>query len=99
VELLAYPNGTVHDYDATTIALARRAGYAYGITTRDGRNGVDTPAFEIRRSIIQPKRGAHGLAVVAPPLRAAHRAFQRLMGRRDLDRPTSNLSTSSGSCR
>lgn len=87
VELLAYPNGTVHDYDATTIAMARRAGYAYGITAQHGRNGVDTPAFEIRRFTVRPERGAHGLAVVLPVLPTAYRAFHRLIPRRNLHRP------------
>lgn len=65
VELLAYPNGTERDYDATTIAAARAAGHLAALTTRDGWNDPRTPPFELRRFVVYPERGVVGLGVVA----------------------------------
>jgi peptidoglycan/xylan/chitin deacetylase (PgdA/CDA1 family) len=78
VELLAYPNGTERDYSAATIGAAQRAGYAHALTTRGGRNGVDTPPYEIRRFVIRPERGAHGLGVVSPAAQQAYGVVKRL---------------------
>lgn len=61
VDLLAYPNGTERDYDATTVAAARRAGYAFALTTRAGWNRPTTPPYEVRRLVVYPEWGAAGL--------------------------------------
>lgn len=63
VELLAYPNGTPRDFTETTTAAAARAGYQAAVTTIDGFNRASTPAFEIRRSVLYPERGALDLAM------------------------------------
>ncbi len=57
VRLLAYPNGTAADYDAATLAAARRAGYTHAITTRPGWTARDTPPLEVRRWVMNPERG------------------------------------------
>jgi peptidoglycan/xylan/chitin deacetylase (PgdA/CDA1 family) len=64
VDLLAYPNGLRPDYDQTTVAAARAAGYAHAVTTIAGWNRPTTPAFEVRRFIMQPERGVAGLSIV-----------------------------------
>jgi peptidoglycan/xylan/chitin deacetylase (PgdA/CDA1 family) len=71
VDLLAYPNGAPGDFDATTIAAARGAGYAYAVTTIQGWNRSSTPPHEIRRFVQQPQRGVAGLALA--PLQATRR--------------------------
>ena len=62
MSLLAYPNGTVQDYNQDTIAAARHAGHAFAVTTRGAWSGPETPPLEIRRLICFPERGARGLA-------------------------------------
>jgi peptidoglycan/xylan/chitin deacetylase (PgdA/CDA1 family) len=62
VRLLAYPNGLRDDYDQTTVAAARLAGYTHAVTTVRGVNRPTTPPYEIRRFIVQPERGVAGLA-------------------------------------
>jgi peptidoglycan/xylan/chitin deacetylase (PgdA/CDA1 family) len=64
VDLLAYPNGRVGDYDHTTMAAARRAGYTHAITTVPGWNRPSTPPYEVLRFVQQPERGVPGLAIV-----------------------------------
>jgi peptidoglycan/xylan/chitin deacetylase (PgdA/CDA1 family) len=63
VRLLAYPNGLRRDYDATTIAAARSAGYSHALTTVRGRNLRSTAPYELRRFVVQPERGVAGLAL------------------------------------
>jgi peptidoglycan/xylan/chitin deacetylase (PgdA/CDA1 family) len=63
VRLLAYPNGQRRDYDATTIAAARGAGYSHALTTIRGRNLPSTAPYELRRFVVQPERGVAGLAL------------------------------------
>jgi peptidoglycan/xylan/chitin deacetylase (PgdA/CDA1 family) len=72
VELLAYPNGTERDYSAATIEAAQRAGYLHALTTLGGRNDAGTPPYEIRRFVMRPERGAHGLGVVSPAAKTAY---------------------------
>jgi peptidoglycan/xylan/chitin deacetylase (PgdA/CDA1 family) len=64
VDLLAYPNGRLGDYDATTMAAARQAGYTHAITTMPGWNRPSTPPYEVLRFVQQPERGVPGLAIV-----------------------------------
>lgn len=52
--VLAYPNGTPDDYDATTLAEVQGAGYSYAVTTWGGAVVGDTPPFEIGRSLVGP---------------------------------------------
>ncbi len=66
--LLAYPNGTMRDYDAATIAATAQAGHRYAVTTVDGWNHPSVPPFEIRRSVIYPERGLLDLALTARQL-------------------------------
>jgi peptidoglycan/xylan/chitin deacetylase (PgdA/CDA1 family) len=92
VQTIAYPNGWLGDYDATTIAAARAAGYLYGITTLPGRNRSRTPEYEIRRFVQQPERGVPGLSIV-PLHRVRQRVnigrWPRLPGRRSCRPPVS----------
>jgi peptidoglycan/xylan/chitin deacetylase (PgdA/CDA1 family) len=64
VDLLAYPNGRLGDYDQTTMAAARQAGYTHAITTMPGWNRPSTPPYEILRFVQQPERSVPGLAIV-----------------------------------
>jgi peptidoglycan/xylan/chitin deacetylase (PgdA/CDA1 family) len=64
VDLLAYPNGTLLDYDDATMEAARAAGYAYAVTTVTGWNQPVTPRLELRRFVMQPERGTAGLSMV-----------------------------------
>jgi len=64
VDLLAYPNGRLGDYDDTTMTAARRAGYTHAITTLPGWNRPSTPPYEVLRFVQQPERGVPGLAIV-----------------------------------
>jgi peptidoglycan/xylan/chitin deacetylase (PgdA/CDA1 family) len=64
VDLLAYPNGTARDYNSTTIAAAKDAGYTYAVTTEGGWNRPSTPPHEIRRSCVSPGHGLLGLGVI-----------------------------------
>ena len=61
VDLLAYPNGRVCDYDQNTVEAAKHAGFSFAITTRFGFNGLDTPPYEIRRSVVAPQVVGTGL--------------------------------------
>jgi len=56
-ELLAYPNGTVEDYDAATLLAAASAGHQWALTTREGFNGRHTAPLELRRVVMYPERG------------------------------------------
>lgn len=55
VDLLAYPNGTAADFDATTIAAATDAGYLGAVTTIEGVNGRGAPPYELRRFVLSPR--------------------------------------------
>jgi peptidoglycan/xylan/chitin deacetylase (PgdA/CDA1 family) len=61
ISTVAYPNGTRRDYDAATLAAARSAGYAHGVTTRKGWNSSRTPPLELRRAVVYPERGSRFL--------------------------------------
>jgi peptidoglycan/xylan/chitin deacetylase (PgdA/CDA1 family) len=57
VSTIAYPHGGPQDYSAETVAAAERAGYRWGITTREGF-ATDSPApLEVRRCVVYPERG------------------------------------------
>jgi len=58
---LAYPNGTSVDYDERTMAAAREAGHRWALTARTGVNRPDTPPYELRRAMLAPADGVHGL--------------------------------------
>jgi peptidoglycan/xylan/chitin deacetylase (PgdA/CDA1 family) len=64
VDLLAYPNGTALDYDQTTVAAARDAGYTHAVTTIAGWNDPTTTSYDVRRFVLQPERGVAGLSIV-----------------------------------
>jgi peptidoglycan/xylan/chitin deacetylase (PgdA/CDA1 family) len=57
VSAIAYPQGTPIDYDATTVAAAKEAGYRWGLTTREGFTTRATAPLEISRCVIYPERG------------------------------------------
>jgi peptidoglycan/xylan/chitin deacetylase (PgdA/CDA1 family) len=52
VDVLAYPNGRSVDYDATTVGLAREAGYEFAVTTRSARARSGDPRFEVPRLVV-----------------------------------------------
>lgn len=62
VPLVAYPNGTVKDFSADTVAAASAAGYDAGLTTIEGLNRADTPPFEVRRHVVTPLTGTRYIA-------------------------------------
>ncbi|MGQ0573021.1 MAG: polysaccharide deacetylase family protein [Pseudonocardia sp.] len=63
VRTLAYPNGQAGDYDGTTIAAARAAGYTHAVTTRGRLTDATTPHHEIARWVVTPTKPAARLAV------------------------------------
>ena len=71
IRLLAYPSGRHEDYNAETIAAAEAAGYTHASTTVFGWNSPTTPRFELRRVVVEPRRGTRGLV---HPFRWARRA-------------------------
>lgn len=62
--VLAYPNGSTADFSDRTIDAARDAGYAHAVTTCGGLNAAGTPTYEIRRTVLNPERGAIELAKI-----------------------------------
>lgn len=56
--VLAYPNGKAADYGPGTVAAANRAGHSHAVTTRPGLNRPTTPDYEVRRTVMNPERGA-----------------------------------------
>jgi peptidoglycan/xylan/chitin deacetylase (PgdA/CDA1 family) len=79
VDLLGYPNGTALDYDQTTVAAARAAGYTHAVTTIAGWNHPSTPSFDVRRFVLQPERGVTGLSII--PLNPLWRRVRHYLGR------------------
>ncbi len=63
VDTLAYPNGLVGDYDATTISAVREAGYTHAVTTWGRTSSAETPPYEICRKMASPDRSPARLAV------------------------------------
>jgi peptidoglycan/xylan/chitin deacetylase (PgdA/CDA1 family) len=57
VDLLAYPNGSRGDYDASTLQAARSAGYSHAFTLRPGFNIRSTPRHELHRVVLEPALG------------------------------------------
>jgi peptidoglycan/xylan/chitin deacetylase (PgdA/CDA1 family) len=55
IDLLAYPNGTATDYDATTTREAQKAGYLGAVTTRTGLASGWSSAYEVPRVILGPE--------------------------------------------
>jgi peptidoglycan/xylan/chitin deacetylase (PgdA/CDA1 family) len=62
--VLAYPNGGPADFSGDTVEAARAAGYAHAVTTCGGLNSAATPPHEIRRTVLNPERGAVELAKI-----------------------------------
>jgi peptidoglycan/xylan/chitin deacetylase (PgdA/CDA1 family) len=56
-ELLAYPNGTRHDYDRHTIQAAAQAGHAHALGAHAGINRSSTQPYEHPRFVVEPDRG------------------------------------------
>lgn len=63
VRTLAYPNGHADDYDATTIAAAREAGYSHAFAARGCTSCVRTPRYELGRRMVSTDRPAWRLTV------------------------------------
>jgi peptidoglycan/xylan/chitin deacetylase (PgdA/CDA1 family) len=55
ISSLAYPNGQADDYDATTRAAARTAGFSSAVTTCGLVTGRGTDPFDVRRRILAPQ--------------------------------------------
>jgi peptidoglycan/xylan/chitin deacetylase (PgdA/CDA1 family) len=62
IAVLAYPNGTSVDYDDHTRAAAEAAGHTHSVTTRRGVTTSRTPRHDIRRWLMDPRRGAWDFA-------------------------------------
>lgn len=75
VDLLAYPNGDVGDFDHRTVHTSVHAGYRAAVTTIEGWNRSGTPRMELRRFIMYPERGVVGFGVLPRDLvrKARHR--------------------------
>ena len=71
VPLLAYPNGTVADYDSGTLAAAAAAGHQFAMTTTEAFVTRACTPLEVPRCVIYPERGALDIAAA---LRAAWRS-------------------------
>lgn len=75
VTMIAYPNGR---YDATTLRLARAAGYRFGITASGGIANSDTPPLECPRTLMLPTDGLVGLMRFMPVARLPRGVRRRL---------------------
>jgi peptidoglycan/xylan/chitin deacetylase (PgdA/CDA1 family) len=62
VDVLAYPNGTHLDFDATTEGAVAAADYQFAVTTIAGVNGSSADRHAIRRAVMNPERGTLDLA-------------------------------------
>jgi peptidoglycan/xylan/chitin deacetylase (PgdA/CDA1 family) len=71
IDTLAYPNGTLEDYDDATIAHAREVGYRCGLTTRTGLAAGHHSRYEMRRVVIGPTTN------ITSVVRAAARKVQQ----------------------
>jgi peptidoglycan/xylan/chitin deacetylase (PgdA/CDA1 family) len=76
VELAAYPSGTRADYDASTMAAAREAGYRFGLAAHAGVHSGSTSPYAVRRFVMVPHRGF------------SHILVRRVMGRLNLIKGT-----------
>jgi peptidoglycan/xylan/chitin deacetylase (PgdA/CDA1 family) len=81
-DLFAYPNGTVHDYDAGTTALLRDLGIRAAVTTIPGLNTTKTPPLELHRDGIG---GDHRLLTFQANI---HHARQHLRVVRETSQPS-----------
>ena len=54
VQHFCYPNGREPDYDATSIAAVRQAGFLSATTARRGLNGREVSQWELRRIGVDP---------------------------------------------
>jgi peptidoglycan/xylan/chitin deacetylase (PgdA/CDA1 family) len=57
ITTLAYPHGTLDEYDASSVAAARAAGYRWAVTTREAFTRRATEPLEIPRVVMYPERG------------------------------------------
>ena len=64
VDLLAYPNGSQDDFDASTEDAARAAGYRCGVTTIPGWNTGSTSPYQLRRYVLSPERRELGFKAI-----------------------------------
>lgn len=81
VDLLAYPNGDVGDFDNRTVQASVKAGYRAAVTTIHGWNRSGTPRMELHRFIMYPERGVAGFGVLPRDLarKARHRLNPRAL--------------------
>jgi peptidoglycan/xylan/chitin deacetylase (PgdA/CDA1 family) len=61
VEMFAYPNGAVGDYDTVTTGAARHAGYRAAFTTTAGLAGAGQLPYELRRFVLGPDTDLPGV--------------------------------------
>lgn len=52
IDCLAYPNGRAMDFSATTVELARAAGYRFAVTTQPGMTGSRSTAYTVPRLVV-----------------------------------------------
>jgi peptidoglycan/xylan/chitin deacetylase (PgdA/CDA1 family) len=78
VDVLAYPNGRAVDYDATTLELARGAGYEFAVTTRSARARAGDPRYEVPRLVVTAETDVRELVLKAS--RTLRRALPRRKG-------------------
>lgn len=62
IKTLAYPNGGRNDYNSTTVAAARGAGYSHAVTTWGRISSPETPAYEICRTMEVTEHSASRLS-------------------------------------
>ena len=63
VDLLAYPNGRLVDFDEGTEHVAAQSGYTHAFTCTFGWNQPSTPRYELRRVVIEPTDGLRSLVL------------------------------------
>ena len=76
VELVAYPSGTRADYDASTMAATREAGYRFGLAAHAGMHSESRSRYAVPRFVMVPHRGF------------SHILIRRVMGRLNLVKGT-----------
>jgi len=79
VRSVAYPVGDEAAYSGRTVEAARAAGYAYGLSTGQRRNGAGVHPHHVARWVMSPERGTSGfLTLVRPAERAVRKRLRAL---------------------
>ncbi len=82
VEILAYPNGRLEDYNLTTVVAAEGAGHVAALTTTPGLNDYRTYPMTLKRFVMDPAAGLLGFTEIPRFYARQARASLRNPGQR-----------------